>query len=84
MFGMSPLRVVSVPVSQRSRVASVEGTGTRKLILVGYIECRPHIQTTDENNEALLVSDSFLGTLGERWGCSSHTNPINFQLGMLK
>lgn len=84
MFGMSPLRAVSVPVSQRSRVASVEGTGTRRLILVDCIECRPHIQITDENNEAFLVPGSFLGTPGERWGCSSHTNPINFQLGLLK
>lgn len=75
---------VSVPMSQRSRVASVKGTGTRGLIPVDCNECRAHIQISHENNGALLVLGSFLGAQGDGWGCSSHTNPINFQLGLLK
>lgn len=63
MFGRSPLSVVSVPTSQRRRAASEKGTGTTELIPVdcnAYLTFRLHM----ENNEALLVLGSFLGTRG--------------------
>ena len=81
-MGVSPLSAISVSISQRFRSAAVTGCGTSGLIPVDCDECRPHIQITYEKQ------GSFMGTglihKGEGRGCSSHTNPINFQLGLLK
>ena len=52
-------------------------------LLIG-MNADPTFRIHMENNKALLILQSFLGTKRMGWGRSSHTNPINFQLGLLK
>lgn len=67
-----------------SELPQVKSTGTRRLIPADGNECRPHIQITYGKQRSFIGTGLIAGNIRGGEGCSSHTNPINFQLGLLK